>query len=131
MAPAANPAVAAATHFSVTITETDVDRRGTVATGTITLNAPLATATAGTWSLSAASPPGILPAGQTVASTVQAKGSGKILASQSGNLTILRLLTTDDEPILKIIGPPHGNAIQDHWFHLGQECGVATITPRS
>ena len=131
LAPAANPAVAAATKFSVNIVETDVNRRGTIVTGSIVLDAPLARATSGTYSLSPAPANTILAAGKDITDAFAENSSGKIAVTHSGNLSILEFFTKDGDSILKVIGPPNGNAIQDHWFYLGADCGLATVTPHS
>jgi hypothetical protein len=131
IAQASDPAVAAATSFSVTIVEIDRDRKGTIASGSINLNAPLAQATAGTYSLTGNPSRSVLPAGKTVATTLQQKRSGKLLVKHSGTLSIIQLLDADGNTLLKIIGTPHQNAIKDHWFYQGADSGTATVTPRS
>ena len=131
IAPAADPAVAAATNFSVKIVEIDIERKGTIATGSIKLDAPLPQATSGTYSLNGSPANSILPAGKIVATTLQANRSGKLHITHSGTLSIIQLLDKEGEPLLKIIGSPHGNAIEDHWFFQGADSGLATLTPRS
>lgn len=131
VAPAADPGVAAATSFSVTIIETDLDRKGTIASGTITLNAPLAQATSGTYSLSPRPSDTILPAGKSITSALSANRSGKVQATHSGTLTILKFLNKDGDELFKIMGPPHGNMIKDHWFYQGADGGLANVTPKS
>ena len=131
LSPAANPAVAAATNFSITVVDVNIERRGTIATGSIKLDAPLAQATSGTFSLSPSPSRSVQATGKHVATLLQANRSGRINVTHSGNLTILEFRTKDGETIMKVIGPPHGNTIKDHWFHLGSDCGLATISPRS
>jgi hypothetical protein len=129
--PAADPAVAAATNFSVTLVEIDIERKGEIASGSIKLDAPLPQATSGTYSLSGSPSQSILPAGKLVATTLQSNRSGKLQITHSGTLSIIQLLDKDGDPLLKIIGSPHGNTIKDHWFYQGADSGLATVTPRS
>lgn len=131
LAPAADAATANATSFSVSLIETDLQRRSTIASGSIQLNAPLARATGGTWSMSGSPSKSLLPAGKTVATDLQANRTGPLEVSHSGALTILTFLDKKGNPIAKIMGPPHGNAIEDHWYHLGTDAGLASVTPRT
>lgn len=128
--PAANPAVAAATSFSTTLTEVSLDQRGVIASGTITTNAPLATATEGRYSLNPSPSGAVAYAGNAVASRLGDNSSGRIRVHRSGDQAVLELLTAEGQLLLKIIGPPHGNAIRSSWFHEGAESGLATLTPR-
>lgn len=128
--PAADAATANATTFSVTLVETDIQKRATVASGTVTLNAPLARATSGTWSMTGSPSRSLLHAGKEVATSFQSLRTGTLEIGHSGALTILTFLDKEGTPITKIMGAPHGNAIQDHWYHLGTDAGLATVTPR-
>ena len=127
--PAADPVTAAATSFTTSLTEVRLDERGTIATGTIRTNAPLASATDGSYSLSPQTAGTVSYPGQAVTSRLAEKRDGKIRVRQSGDQTILELLTSDGEPLLRIIGPPHGNGIRGSWFFEGTESGQATLTP--
>ncbi len=131
IATTADPTVAAATSFSVTLIETDVARRGTIASGSISLDAPLAQATSGTYSLRPSSSNAILPTGKSITSALQSNRSGKIQATHSGTLTILKFLNKDGDELFKVMGPPHHNMIKDHWFHHGADSGLANISPKS
>ena len=131
IAAAADAATASSTSYSVTLVETDLQRRATIGSGSIKLNAPLAQATEGTWSLRGSPGRGLLPAGRNVAAALQENRSGKVRVSHSGVLTILAILDKDGGTILKIMGPPHGNGIKDHWYYQGNDSGLATVAPRT
>ena len=127
--PASDPAIAAATSFTTTLTEVSLDKRGNIASGTIKTNAPLAAASAGTYSLSPRTGGSVSYPGEAIINHLGEKSSGKIRIRHSGDQTILELLNAEGGILLTIIGPPHGNGIQSSWFFEGAACGTATLQP--
>ena len=128
--PAADPATANATSFTTTLTEVYFDKQGVIATGSIRTNAPLATATGGTYSLRP-QPTGVVSyPGQAVVDQLREKSDGHIRIRHSGDQAFLQLFTPDGQPFLRIIGPPHGNAIQSNWYHEGTNSGTASLRPQ-
>jgi len=128
--PAADAATAEATTFTTTIIEEFFGKRGTVARGTITTDAPLATATSGTYSLDTFTEAALSYPGYRLIGRLREKNSGKVSLHRSGDQTIIGLLGPDGRELIKIIGPAHGNAIRSHWFYEGSDSGVATLQPR-